>query len=117
MSPERVALLIQGHPSLYALGAKRIEFRCRDGWFDLLRILSERLDEIGDVQVQQVKEKFGELRVYTNAPYPSAAWEATEDAMRGSRSICERCGIPSGSRRMRGNWIVTECDECIKRDP
>jgi hypothetical protein len=64
-------------------------------------------DEIHQVIVTQVKEKFGGLRFY---------YEGGDDFIHGavwlaeslSTSLCEECGAP-GSRRGNG-WVTTLCD-------
>lgn len=111
-------------------------FDCGDGWFDILNQLCaniqghidwknssrERLlkdnphnmkipDEVPQVIAEQVKEKFGTLRFYTNGG---------DDVTRGmiymaesmSSVICEQCGNKGKLRE--GGWLRTLCDEHAK---
>lgn len=111
-------------------------FECGDGWFDILNQLCaniqghidwknssrERLlknnphnmkipDEVPQVIAEQVKEKFGTLRFYTNGG---------DDVTRGmiymaesmSSVICEQCGNKGKLRE--GGWLRTLCDEHAK---
>jgi NADH pyrophosphatase NudC (nudix superfamily) len=107
------------------------------GWHPLLLRLHEQLLAVSPTySVQQVKEKYGALRVqlYTgllrhlnkgNTGWPdpdqSARDEAEDDAARAlvnaaereSARICEACGNPGEPRQ--GAWIKTLCDDCAAR--
>lgn len=106
--------------SLMAFG-----FEHGDGWFNIIWELSEALEDAlstdGPSQhtdaeepfnVEQVKEKFGGLRFYTN-------WETKKirdlimKAEKKSYKTCERCGEPGKQRD--GGWIVTLCDKCERK--
>jgi hypothetical protein len=104
------------------------------GWHPLLTRLHEQLLAVSPTySVQQVKEKYGTLRIqlYTgmlrhlnlgNADWPdsdqSARYKAEDDAARAlvhaaeqeSARTCEACGNP-GEPRDRA-WIKTLCDDC-----
>jgi len=108
-------------------------FDCGDGWYNILSVLCgsiqshidwrnetrERLlkdnpynrpipDEIEQVVVDQVKEKFGTLRFY---------YHGGDDIIDGMVSMaesmsavtCEKCGKPG--YQSIGGWIVTLCKE------
>jgi hypothetical protein len=65
-------------------------------------------DEVPQVVVEQIKEKFGGLRFY---------YQGGDDQISGmvrmaemwAGSSCEECGKPGTSRN--GGWIQTLCDE------
>ena len=67
MKPELKTTLYQRYPLIFT---ERPDIACGDGWFDLLDVLCERLQDWTDrneapqVATHQVKEKFGELRFY-----------------------------------------------------
>lgn len=84
---------------------------CGDGWYDLLRELSEKLEPLG-VQATQVKEKFGGLRFYLDKGNEEA-WALVHKAEKESYKTCEVCGQP-GRQRGRG-WVRTLCDSCDKK--
>lgn len=60
------------------------------------------------IQFTQVKEKFGELRLYTN--YCGGYVDGVIDmASRMSQCTCEACGQPGKMRGM--GWYYTACDQ------
>jgi hypothetical protein len=87
-------------------------FQHRDGWFDLVWRLCEQIEAVVDeleepFKVEQVKEKFGGLRFYTNSGN-KAIFTLIKTAEDESFHICEVCG-QQGTRR-DGAWIQTLCD-------
>lgn len=95
-------------------------FSCSEGWYPILERLFQDLDCIReedglhDIQVVQVKEKLGGLRVYVqrgNARIHARIKEAANEAL----VTCERCGGPSGGIRSHGGWRSNACDDCLKR--
>ena len=80
------------------------------GWGPLLDELHAELQAAyPDYQAEQVKEKFGTLRVYVEP------WQARDIIGRyedRSRHICEDCGQP-GRLRKDHYWLRTLCDECV----
>jgi hypothetical protein len=107
------------------------------GWHPLLMRLHEQLLAVSPTySVQQVKEKYGVLRIqpytgmlrhmslgYSDWPDPdqAARYRAEDDAAMAlihaaeqeSARICEACGNP-GKARDR-TWIKTLCDDCAAR--
>jgi hypothetical protein len=90
------------------------EFECNSGWHTLI---STALDTIeshlisGYIVLDQVKEKFGTLRIYytdySNDPdYVSGVFDFAEMM---SHHICEKCGKP-GSTRHNLSWVQTLCE-------
>lgn len=97
-----------------------------DGWFQLIhdacfgleaefQLLSQEEQEAairnGDYVIEQVKEKFGALRIYLSS-YTGNMAEILHEAEHRSNEICEFCG-KSGTPRTR-SWIKTRCDNCQK---
>jgi hypothetical protein len=89
------------------------EFECNSGWNTLI---STALDTIeshlisGYIVLDQVKEKFGTLRIYytdySNDPdYVSGVIDLAENM---SAYICEECGRPGITRNLP--WIQTLCE-------
>ena len=78
------------------------------GWGKLVEELWVLCDQ-HNVDVFQIKEKFGGLRFYIG-PAPGIVHDATWAAISTSETICENCGEP-GEPRPRG-WIKTLCDAC-----
>ena len=63
------------------------------------------------VQILQVKEKFGELRIYYSGGDKRTDAYVTF-AMAMSKQMCEECGAPAVTSNKKG-WIKTVCDEHI----
>jgi hypothetical protein len=78
------------------------------GWGPLLDELHAELQvAYPDYEAEQVKEKFGILRVYVT---PSEADGIVVRYENRSGHICEECGRPG--RLRKGGWLRTLCDEC-----
>lgn len=102
---------------------------CGDGWHDLIRSVCweisqreknivarlkyEGKDERGFIPVKfdQIKEKFGGLRIYYSGgdDYVRGAINLAEEM---SFKLCESCGN-KGQPNTNG-WIMTLCDACRK---
>jgi hypothetical protein len=102
---------------------------CGNGWYDLIdlicykvenlnknikdrnRLIAGNNEEIIDFKFDQIKEKFGGLRIY---------YSGGDDYIRGlvtmaetmSYKICEVCG--NKGKPNKGGWISTLCDGCRK---
>ena len=96
-------------------------FRCGDGWFELILVLSMNIEKIvKKLQVEhgltetdlpfvvQVKEKFGGLNYYMSAANDEIS-ELIRKAGKRSEKICETCGKPGKTRNVKG-WCYTECE-------
>lgn len=86
-----------------ALFPRPCDISVGSGWRGLVEALCEQLQaEIdrghGQPAVRQIKQKFGELRVYLHvapAPAPNSRFDAITDfAERLSTRVCEHCGAP-----------------------
>lgn len=89
-------------------------FECGDGWFELLKELSAKLEPLG-VVAAQVKEKFGTLRFYTegvDVAVADAVDLAIEAAEAKSEVTCEECGAPGALNN--GPWYRVSCKKCIR---
>lgn len=123
MTPENTQRLFERFDHLYRgrhlpLDQNRMSegFDCGDGWYDLIHELSEQIEaycqthpEAADVIVMQVKQKFGELRVYVQPRIP-AVEAMIEVARERSRRTCELTGQP-GVRCSREGYDLTLCLE------
>lgn len=79
-----------------------------EGWSGLVTQIYRLLPE--GVQIVQVKEKFGSLRVYSfpfNAEFQKQVTQLEID----SGSICEVCGEPGELDDSR-YWLKTLCQRC-----
>jgi len=85
---------------------------CGEGWWPILHDLFAELEALPldeHFAIDQVKEKFGGLRVYTST-YPDGVGEAIVRAEQRAAVTCETCGAP-GEERGAG-WVKTRCDAC-----
>ncbi len=113
MDPELVRLLVTRYPQLFPAGDLPPRSGVGNGWFGLLNSLSERLqfwtehNHAPQLVARQIKEKYGELKVYVsplhNPALPSEPARAEQQGMiwlAGALSLCtcELCGAP-------GRWI------------
>lgn len=104
------------HPSYPAPRERPFFFECRDGWFQLLWDLSEKLEDeivksdnkIKIPLIRQVKEKFGTLRFYVSSDTDTIR-TAIQEAERISSITCEICGEAGILRN--GDWLRTLCQE------
>jgi hypothetical protein len=93
-------------------------FECGDGWFDILDQLMGNIQhhidwknrkgqEVAQVTLDQVKEKFGTLRFYyTGGDDYIDGLVSMAESMSGV--TCETCGNPGKSTG--GGWIKTVCE-------
>lgn len=89
-------------------------FQHGDGWYALVSTLCStiqaRAESTGqEVQVTQVKEKFGALRFYSQNgdDHISGMIDLAEEL---SARTCEICGHPGQKKNVQG-WLITRCDE------
>ncbi|UBV20419.1 hypothetical protein H8Z59_24625 [Mycolicibacterium fortuitum] len=84
------------------------------GWQPIIDTLAADLAVIDpDLSVNQVKEKFGGLRVYVSATpaHHDAVYARIEQAEQDAERTCERCGQP-GQLNDDLHWVLTLCDAC-----
>ncbi len=107
-----------------------MEYDCNRGWYSLIE---ESLAEIAKVypnyKVEEVKEKFGELRIYIANPsvlltedeeqkewiQHREALKIVEAAIEKSRTICELCGKPALVRTVGRVWKMSRCSACYEK--
>lgn len=84
---------------------------CGDGWEGLLAPIIAEADRVG-VELSQVKEKYGTLRVYFNFTPATSEVDILEElidqAEHESQRTCEMCGKP-GHLMVKGGWYKTVC--------
>ena len=93
-----------------------------DGWRDLVETAIGRIATAvaaapaGSLQIGQIKEKFGTLRLYldTHKALPEATSAAIDEAISlaeaRSACTCEQCGQP-GRLYDKGGYVFTACDQ------
>jgi hypothetical protein len=107
--------LLRRYPELFGRGYPGVG----DGWRDLLERALARMAGIvasehgGRVQISQIKEKFGSLRLYYDESGLSDSAsaeieEAVDLAEAASACTCEKCGR-EGRLHDTGGWLLTKC--------
>jgi hypothetical protein len=89
-----------------------------EGWKDLLWKMCEKIkNELGEqsnFKFEQIKEKFGILRVYSSGT-TDKIHEIIREAELESSKICENCGTREKvSTETKHFWIKTLCENCSK---
>lgn len=99
---------------------------CGDGWCMLLDNLMGSIEshlnpnnswprkERIPLQIDQIKEKFGGLRFYYTGGDDRVEGMVSL-AERLSYSICEHCGSTKNVTQIKGGWITTLCEDCMKK--
>lgn len=97
---------------------EEIPYECGGGWTKLIDRAVERLFEADpDIAIDQVKEKFGGLRLYFSA----SNWDdellshrldkIVRDAEDEADNTCEQCGATPARLYSPRGWYVTRCEE------
>lgn len=129
--------LIQRHPRLFRGEFPAIASWVPEGWARLVEELFRKLEALLDdeqaarLEIRQIKEKFGSLRVYAQLHPGPGATELSEgdaplhqhvirlvhEAEKCTLHVCDSCGAPSEIRSFAG-WMTTRCDRCLaQRSP
>lgn len=92
------------------------EMSCGPGWHDLVVAVNELIDQEAEPEFRftQIKEKFGQLRMYWHGADPSGRIDQLiEAAEELSASMCETCGANASMRQTRGpyGYVHAACDE------
>ncbi len=116
--------IMQAWPEVYGPGPWPVSgtllgwgFGCDRGWCPLLERLSADLaaitreDGLTGFRVQQVKERFGELRFYCSDGNDRSDARITL-AEHEAATTCEACGLRPARLRDQAGWLATQCDRC-----
>lgn len=90
-----------------------------DGWRKtfgklLLEELREALIEanyLDEFRIMQLKEKFGQLRIYPNAA-PQKVWDVLHKYEFISQFVCYECGNPNACIVSLNGWYLPLCEKC-----
>lgn len=112
--------LFSKYPELFAnvgqpMSCMNFGIECGSGWSRIIHSACECLEDTG-VRFDQIKEKFGLLRIYYTAKKDTDGFVSGVIRMAESISgkTCEQCGNPGSIRG--GGWLVCLCDSCdLKR--
>lgn len=96
---------------------------CNDGWYTHIYNMLGQIEDyykqnavdINSIKILEIKEKFGELRVYADCSI-EGAYSIIKEYELAAAGICEICGQPGKLDREKG-WAKTICSNCAsKRD-
>jgi hypothetical protein len=129
MKKENEERLYNRYPSLYRQHSWPMCKTCMcwgfahgDGWYKIIAKLSKKLNELSAnhpgpaIEVIQVKEKFGTLRVYTNYDGDPVVSKVVEEAERASAITCEVCGSIYRVKLETKGWHKVRCEKCRKKE-
>lgn len=91
---------------------------CGKGWNKLIIPILDYIDLYNSghddkIEILQIKEKFGGLRIYTSFSTPELD-QLIDDAEEQSFKTCEYCGSTENISQTTG-WIKTLCSKCMKK--
>jgi hypothetical protein len=96
-------------------------FMCGYGWFpiiyellDKIQAIVDKTPELKDIQVTEIKEKYGGLRFYINYG-TDEIFDIIDEYEKKSFTVCERCGDPGKLRKNDYRWYKTLCDNCYDK--
>lgn len=90
---------------------------CGNGWKSLYEPILEYIKEYNEthkenIEIHQIKEKFGGLRIYPSF-YTDELMKMIDEAEEKSYGMCENCGKPCKQINV-GHWIYTLCQDCYE---
>jgi ribosomal protein L37AE/L43A len=98
------------------------DIECGSGWKHLYEPIIDAVAEYNikqhneddKIEIHQIKEKFGGLRVYLSK-YTDELRKMIEDAEEKSYHTCEMCGKHIDKPIIKNHWIYAECEECYQK--
>jgi hypothetical protein len=92
-------------------------WECGKGWWPLIEKVAAAIDSFNathpesPVEVSQIKQKFGGLRIYHyNAPEDLR--QLIDEAVAASWHTCEKCGSTTGVTTNLEGYRLTLCPDC-----
>ena len=120
---DKYAHLFEEYPDFFvenwndpAISCMAWGFAVGDGWHDIVEQLLKDIKVIVDrdglnFKLDQVKEKFGILRIYVSGANEEIH-KLINQAEAESSKVCESCGSTEFVGRNDGGWIKTLCRKC-----
>ena len=94
---------------------------CGDGWKHLYQPIIDYIMKYNDgkedkdkIEIHQIKEKFGGLRIYLSS-YTEELREMIDEAEKESYNTCEVCGKPIEKPIYEHYWVYAECEDCHRK--
>ena len=98
---------------------KDIPWECGKGWWPLIEKVAAAIDSFNanhpesPVEVSQIKQKFGGLRIYHHNT-PEDLRQLIDEAVAASWHTCEKCGSTTDVTTNLEGYRLTLCPECRK---
>lgn len=93
---------------------------CWDGWkklyqpiIDYLKEYNKDKEEKDRIEIHQIKEKFGSIRIYLSS-YTDELRQMIDDAEEQSYYTCEICGKYITKPIVEHHWIYPMCRKCFE---
>ncbi|MFH7836568.1 MAG: hypothetical protein QXL51_08225 [Candidatus Aenigmatarchaeota archaeon] len=86
---------------------------CDKGWFNLIDAAMDLIEEENKkekINIEEIKEKYGELRIYFSGGSDKLNEKINRISIL-SNVICEECGEVIKTKHKQGSWIYTRCDK------
>lgn len=96
-------------------------YECGSGWWSLITETLNSIENMGvKVHVEQVKEKFGGLRLYARLDGPeelvNKGFDLIGQAEAKSFELCEYCGDAGMLMTTDSGWFKTLCPSCVETE-
>lgn len=93
---------------------------CGDGWkklyqpiIDYLKEYNKDKEEKDRIEIHQIKEKFGSIRIYLSS-YTDELRQMIDDAEEQSYYTCEICGKYITKPIVEHHWMYPMCKKCFE---
>lgn len=87
---------------------------CGDGWSSIIQPILDYIRENPEIEILQIKEKWGGLRIYTGGTTKELD-KMIRDAEEESYRVCEICGSREHVGQTCGRWTITICKDCLEK--
>jgi len=107
---------LQSKYPFMAIDKEPVNCQCGDGWYSVIDKLCKKImeilsmQELIDLRIDQVKEKYGTLRFYYSGVDFNRIEDLVIEAAEESARVCEECG-KEGKLREDNSYVQTLCDE------
>ena len=95
---------------------------CGKGWYKLIQPVVDYINEYNknktkeeQIQILQIKEKWGYLNIYTNFGNEELD-KLIDEAEDKSLTVCEDCGSEENVGMRLTGWYTTMCLDCLKKE-
>ena len=95
---------------------------CGKGWHKLIQPIIDYITEYNknkakeeQIQILQIKEKWGYLNIYTNFGNDEL-YKLIDEAENKSLTVCEDCGSEEEVGMRLTGWYTTMCLDCLKKE-